>query len=379
MMVLVQQACQVRVMPKLFIGNFDFEWSLSARAARTLPSTLRRINQELACVWLAMADADDWIFCDAEIPASFFAQYAEQTGRDIPHIATCLKDVPAGVIPVPWGWSERLRDQLHLSHRPVPRHPAIRIARMVNSRRYSCELEPQFDLGWFGTIKVASLEALPDAIRQIHEWGCRQWVLKTDLGNSARERLRGTDLPTEVQTIRWIDRRLQRDGMLFLEPWVDIVSEASFQWEIPCDGEPEFLGIAELSCDARGQYQGSWITLSTKIDDRWTTAREITRRVAAVCAEAGYFGPLGIDACWYRDPQGELRLRAIQDINARWTMGRLSFGWRGMLRPGETGFWRHFSIQQNPVPPRGSRVIVTSPDTLDGKTVHLRHQLEIPY
>jgi hypothetical protein len=29
------------------------------------------------------------------------------------------------------------------------------------------------------------------------------------------------------------------------------------------------------------------------------------------------------------------------DINARWTMGRLSLGWRKHLRPGESGLWWH--------------------------------------
>ncbi|OYW15327.1 MAG: hypothetical protein B7Z55_15100, partial [Planctomycetales bacterium 12-60-4] len=53
---------------------------------------------------------------------------------------------------------------------------------------------------------------------------------------------------------------------------------------------------------------------------------------------AGYFGPVGIDAMWYRDANGKLACRPLQDINARWTMGRLALGWRRRFHNASLGY-----------------------------------------
>ena len=47
----------------------------------------------------------------------------------------------------------------------------------------------------------------------------------------------------------------------------------------------------------------------------------------------------------YRDAGGDLRLRPLQDLNARWTLGRIALAWGSLLRAGECGAWIH--------PPRG--------------------------
>ena len=84
----------------------------------------------------------------------------------------------------------------------------------------------------------------------------------------------------------------------------------------------------------------------------------------------------------YRDSSGSERLRPLQDINARFTMGRLSLGLRRLLRPDEAGVWLH---QRWPVDtpksprlrfeetvqryPKGLRAVRTSPFSLCGQPV----------
>ena len=56
----------------------------------------------------------------------------------------------------------------------------------------------------------------------------------------------------------------------------------------------------------------------------WDDAVEIGWKVAQHMREMGYGGLVGIDAMRYRDQFGNEKLRPIQDINARYTMGRLA-------------------------------------------------------
>jgi hypothetical protein len=65
-------------------------------------------------------------------------------------------------------------------------------------------------------------------------------------------------------------------------------------------------------------------------------------RVAGTLQRLGYFGPLGIDAMRYRDDTGEIRLRPLQDLNARCTMGRLALGFARLLPSNWCGSWLHF-------------------------------------
>ena len=77
-------------------------------------------------------------------------------------------------------------------------------------------------------------------------------------------------------------------------------------------------------------------------------SHRLTRRIRVVRAyhpSEGDFSPLGLDAMRHRVPGGAVRTRCLQDINARWTMGRLALGLRrfphllpltdGVFRPGE--------------------------------------------
>ena len=54
--------------------------------------------------------------------------------------------------------------------------------------------------------------------------------------------------------------------------------------------------------------------------------------------EAGYAGPVGIDALVYRR-DGRLRIKPIVEINPRFTMGRVALALSGRMAPGRTGVW----------------------------------------
>lgn len=98
------------------------------------------------------------------------------------------------------------------------------------------------------------------------------------------------------------------------------------------------VGVAEQVA-VGGSWRGSGWS-SERVPTIWREAIEATRLVAQRVAAAGYFGPLGIDVMRYRDAAGQERLRPLQDLNARFTMGRLALGWRDSLPAGWSGLWR---------------------------------------
>jgi hypothetical protein len=332
-------------MPRLFLGNFDFEHRL-ADPIRQLPAKLERINAELASSWLAIADDGDYLWTPQPIEASFF----EQSVRDgLPRVipVVSFNDVPRGVECIPWGWTDDVRRLCDKQGwvRNDPPHEAVHAG---NSRRFSAALEREWLCGLDFAGEATSLHEIERLIA-FHGADSR-WVVKAAFGMSGRERILGCGPPT-VTDRNWIDKRLASDGVVFFEPWVERLEEVGIQLDIPRKGDYiQLNGIVPMLVDERGQYTGSWFAPRVKptwADSLpfWNSTMDVVVRAAMRLQELGYFGPLGIDAMRYRAPNGEIRLRPLQDINARWTMGRLSLGLRRWLQPDESGCWRHGSSE----------------------------------
>ncbi len=348
---------------RLFLGNFDFEHRL-ADPHNTPSLKLKRLNAELATSWLAIANDGDLFLTPSPIEAAFFLK-AVQMG--LPHVipAVNITDIPRGVECVPWGWSSEVRSFIKRVG-GIGRGPSDAAVRFANSRATSERLERQWGVGLPGAQRLDSLEGLDEAIWAMVDMG-RRWVVKAEFGMSARERIIGKGVPVESDK-NWVRRRLASHRAVFFEPWVDRIEEAGIQMEVPVDGPPQLIGLTPMHVDVRGQYAGSWFAYSDarfQFDsDLWRGAVEIALRAATELQSHGYFGPLGIDAMLYRDEHGTPRIRPLQDINARWTMGRLSLGLRRFLEPGDEGYWQHSSTDDHvegcPVEPE--RAVTTSPD-----------------
>jgi hypothetical protein len=323
---------------RLFVGNFDFEHHLNAAPAR---EGVQQIAAALASVWVAISERADWILSTEPLDRSDFAAL-EEFGSPLPQFVTSLDEVPAGdrVELVPWGWTADLAElgRSHGWHCSAPPQHCVRTA---NSRSFRLALESEWQVGLPGAAEVRSLEELSRIITR-SDTASRGWVLKANFGMSARERLLGRGTSLTPQTLNWAQRRLAAQGVLIFEPWVERLAEAGLQLTIPPAGEPRLLGITALLTDRTGVYRGSRFNDGSADDARWAEAAEVALRVARRLQQLGYFGPLGIDAMLYRDPSGKERLRPLQDLNARYTMGRLSLGFRRLLRAGQAGSWLHF-------------------------------------
>jgi hypothetical protein len=163
-------------------------------------------------------------------------------------------------------------------------------------------------------------------------------------------------------------------GPIVFEQLVERLAEAGIQMEIPQTGDPTLVGVTPLLVDGSGVYRGSRFATSVGHAAPWKLAMEQGLLLARRLQGLGYFGPLGVDAMKYYDDAGEIRLRPLQDLNARYTMGRLALGFRRILPPDWCGSWLHFGARnlagcaidiwydklQRSLP-RESRAILTSP------------------
>lgn len=329
-------------MPRFFLGNFDFEHRL-ADPTRQLPVKLERINAELATSWLAIAEDGDYLWTPQSIESSFF----EQVVRDgLPRVIPVVSfdDVPREIECIPWGWTEDVR-RLCDKHGWVRNDPPDEAVRAANSRRFSAALEREWLCGLDSAGEATSLQEIERLIA-FHDPESR-WVVKAEFGMSGRERILGCGPPTEADR-NWIEKRLASDGVIFFEPWVERLEEVGIQIDIPREDSPQLISVVRMLVDERGQYAGSQFAprrqkTPANLISPWRDATDAAIRAAKRLQSLGYFGPLGIDAMRYRAADGLMRWRPLQDINARWTMGRLSLGLQRLLQRNEAGCWRHGS------------------------------------
>ncbi|MEZ6066280.1 MAG: hypothetical protein R3B90_11365 [Planctomycetaceae bacterium] len=373
-------------MPKLFLGNFDFEHTLAAGPKAATPSSrLRRLCDELAFAWLGQCGPDDAILCDAPPPPEFLEELSARLGTPLPRLLTA-GEVRPGMTAEPWGWTEAISRRAITLGCTLAERPAFASVRVANSRQFSLLQEQRRNCGLAGAAAAESIAELTDALRRLADTRgpADEWVIKANYCNSSRERLRsrGTEL-TERQ-VRWVRQRLAAGQAVVLEPWVEIVAEAGLQWEIPRTGTPVLIGVVPQIMDGAGHYRGSQFVTDRNSAVDWRAAINVTSEVAADLQRGGYFGPVGIDACWYRDDDGELRPRPLQDINARWSMGRLALGWRRHFPDARQATW-HCGGQPESAQvsnPDGAnthsrQIIATTPAFLAGAPIELRQWIEL--
>lgn len=370
-------------MNRLFFGNFDFEEQLRGETRR--PGRLERLVTELAACWLAVCDEGDRIWCPGRVDVGFLEALSPVTGEELESVFVGdVSRIPAGMELVPWGWSPAAVE-FGQRHGLQVNPPPLDVVKLGNSREFSVprELSPDDETEFavlcrtLGQV-LAKIERLPDSC---------QWVIKANWSHAARERIIGRGPRISDSEIAWVKQRLVRDGVVSWELWLDRRGELGVQWEIAPGGDVQLVAVTELMVDARGQYAGTWVpgssTLTSSPGGRGEQVRlveqaiEETRPVVEELAGLGYLGPVGIDCMRYYDPfVGCERLRPLQDINVRWTMGRIAAEWS--RKCGEKPIlWWHGARDAAPKCFGTTEWIATSPDSIDGQSVSHRTSLAV--
>lgn len=352
-------------LPRLFVGNFDFEHRL-ADPHRVLPKRLDSINADLAWSWLALAHDGDFIWMPRKTDADAIAEIGDRFNIRVTPVSD-WRAVETAVELVPWGWTDGL---LQIAKAKQWQHPAIdpTAVKEVNSRRCSADFESIWSVGLPGADAWCSINEITKAVEALPEpW---RWVIKAEFGMSGRERCVGAGQLT-FATTNWVQRHLDDSGIVFFEPWVDRLDEVGILFDLPAQGPLTLVGVAPMLISPNGHYRGSWFALPPDKPPWWEDAVAVATRAAEAIQGVGYVGPLGMDAMLYRQPDGTPAVRPLQDINARWTMGRLAWNWRERFPDATCGYWWHgprtaFEANEHLAPwplPESPQVVMTSPTT----------------
>ncbi len=214
---------------------------------------------------------------------------------------------------VAWCPTPHARRELRRAGAQLSPSPSLHCLQQVNSRRFLASL----GLVLPGAVYTRSRREVAHVLARFATPGC---VLKRDYGFAGRgvRRIHGI---ARRDDWHWIDTALAAGGLL-LEPWVRIQAEYSVHGYLPRNGALRVGVPCQQHVDARGR----WLRTAPLDPSDWGPAPQraldaALRRCAAALRDAGYFGPLGLDAYRYEVPGGGSAFQAHSELNARYTMG----------------------------------------------------------
>lgn len=286
-------------------------------------ATVARAAAEMATLFIPLLKTNDRAVVDVEMPDGYLARL-RMYGLGMGNVSD---DGFGTGKPVVWGWS---RDALERMA-PVPRdvHPPLEVVRKVNGRCFSTLVAKRFGVGVPGARYCATVGKAETAV--LDGSVPLPLIVKPAFGAS------GYGFRLIRSEEQWqgergdIAKRCENGGVV-VEPWLTRKCDMSLSMEIGRDGTVGNLFFQRQWINTHGAYYGSYCADDDPVINPWEkdlarAGREITGEMA----KEGYFGPVGIDSFVYETANGDERLAAVVDINARCTMGMLARKIRSLL------------------------------------------------
>lgn len=152
------------------------------------------------------------------------------------------------------------------------------------------------------------------------------WVLRASLCAAGQDRL-VVEGPCD-RAVSFARERLP-GGPIDVSPMVEIVEEFALHGHVGAVGELQAARPVRYPGSARPASRAP--SFEPAAPDVAAALRRAFERVGEELIAMGYFGPVGIDAFTWRDHDGAVRLRAVSEVNARYTQNF------GLCAPGLVG------------------------------------------
>lgn len=344
--------------------NPGVEYETRFGADYTAPAVLKTTAADLALLMGQLAAEEDVLLLDRQVSDETRA-YLDRAGLPLPSIRVwkegekieeLVEDRHIGKL-MPWGVSERAQLILApLSDRLVDSakeevalwNQSVRIwskselhdVRTDILKKLATNSPPRIAERISASESVGRTLDSVGAFEALHAESPEQpLIVKAPRGASGRGAIRVLKPSISTNQTRWLERTLQMDGALVVEPWRDRVIDLSWQMDVNAE-DTTHHGSQRFLTNPNGQYLGAVLNRATEglptdlirwiHDDgqssRWvrTIQQRAADGVADYLREQGYVGPVGIDAMVYRK-DGAYILQPLIEVNTRWTMGRVVF------------------------------------------------------
>ena len=265
-----------------WLANFDFDYAIAPTPngqGVTLPRAVRTRTSALAGLFVLLAGDGDVIHTAGVEPPTV-------VGEGLPAVVFSADPPPPDAIA--WG-----------SVTPLS------VVRHLNDRAFAASFDE------------VDVQVVTSADELDLSTEARPFVLKTrwsGFGRGVRVILADDD---DATLLGWIERGCRRGG-LTCEPLFEIFSEAATHFELTADGARR-LGQTTSRVDAARQVVA--IEAPRAELPQFVVTRSET--VAEAAWATGYRGRLSIDHALVRGRTSPA-WRAVQDVNARWTLGSLA-------------------------------------------------------
>lgn len=325
---------------------------LTKKEAQTPKLGVQRLESDLDVLPLAWARRDDVVLV-GERPARLHLKNLRDWGFPMPefHPVSAWSELQERRIGGmrPWMWQQRVSDLL----RPLKSEMSDQVKwgwrdgleSLLLSKQLGYMLEDRLGqpLGKWCT-SVAEVES---ARAGFHG----DVLIKAAYSSAGRGHCRLLDGAWTESARGWLRRVLDEHGGVLVEPWLERVLDFSAQYEITHNGEIHHIGMTRVLNDSLGRFRGNLVLpkwtqgldaelnqfLFQQCDVNGYFRYQLSVKLLELMKECGYTGPVGVDSMVYRDAAGALQLRAVVEINARFTMGRVALELLRKTAPGLGG------------------------------------------
>src|SRR5579862_1617719 len=364
--------------PTVFVFNPFAEGYIARGKGFTPVKHQSMLARDLANLPQFLCRADDIVLV-AKRPSVEFLSTIKQAGFPLPEFAElkngCIdrnSDLSRRKVGGlrPWALGpdsvelfEPIRTNLSGSERTASQYFNPRIAELY-SKAWSANLLKKVlprDVSWLCTereigITANTLEEALEAITAIRRSGHHKIVAKQAFGLAGHNAIRLWEPDISASQRQWLSRAVQNNQQLVIEPW--LLREIDFSVQLEMGSRHlKLCGYTGLINDNKGQFQANWAApnynrrlpanvtmlfpdvpdISSQLQQLYT---DILSLLETELRDAGFIGPIGIDAFVYRTLEGSCRLKPIVEINPRYTMGRLTLELMKQACPGSFGVFR---------------------------------------
>jgi hypothetical protein len=355
------------VQTNVFFFNPTCELAVSNGSFSYMPPLiLQEMEQDLSILPFVFATENDFVLTQ-NLPSAIFIQKLKDAGFSLPKFCTLseLKSMPDLKIDaiIPWGWSPAAHFKLKdLKDNCADQFKSGRVFNWKTEHQLLFERQTSLDFlnlfmesdhpEWIinksltGRV-VRSCDEIETLLTRFDGL-----VIKAPMSSSGRgiQMIRKQRLNTANK--QWISGILKQQNYLIAEPYLEKLTDLSFQFEILADRKINYVGYSVFDTNSNGQYKGTFLNanlssilsqeIKGKLDELIdTTANLIGKALETSVYSEFYTGYLGVDALIFRDDQN-LMIQPCIEVNCRMNMGILSKFLEDKIHPESTGKFELF-------------------------------------